>query len=370
MSVTLRERPLSKGRSRLYIDYYANYSTQSETLELFLYEKPKNLLEKEHNKQTKAIAETLVSRRILEIQEGKYDFNSKFKAKGSFLEYFNKLTQERRKNEGNYGNWLSTYKILLKFSENKDITFGQIDERFLNKFRDYLLNEKLTKSNTKLSQNSAHSYYNKVKAAIKEAFEERIISENPAKRADLIKEEDTKREHLTLEELKAAKATVCSSEIVKSAFLFSAMTGLRWSDIQKLTWKEVVHSEHQGGCTLQFKQQKTKGVEFLPIPPEAANLLKNVGHPDDRVFKGLKYSAWNNLKIREWMMNAGVMKKITFHCARHTYATLMLSNNVDIYTVSKLLGHKDLKTTQIYAKVVDSMKLNAVNNFPSLDIES
>ncbi len=368
MSVTLRKRPLSKGRSRLYIDLYSNYKTESETLDLFLYDKPQNFLERDHNKRTKELADTIVSRRVLEVQDGKYDFNSKFKAKASFLDYFHKLTQNRRQNEGNYGNWLSTYKILLRFSDNKGISFGEVNEVLLNRFKDYLLNEPLTKSHTKLSQSSAHSYFNKVKAALNQAFEEKIITENPAKRVKGIKEAESKREYLTLEELRSANATDCDSKIVKEAFLFSTMTGLRWSDIQKLTWKEVIHSEHQGTCTLQFTQQKTKGVEFLPVPPEAAELLKRGGHPDERVFKGLKYSAWNNLKIREWMMRAGIMKKITFHCARHTYATLMLSNNVDIYTVSKLLGHKELKTTQIYAKVLDSMKINAVNNFPSLNV--
>ena len=82
---------------------------------------------------------------------------------------------------------------------------------------------------------------------------------------------------------------------------------------------------------------------------------------DERVFKGLKYSAWHNLKLQQWMMRAGISKTITFHCARHTYATLQLSAGTDIYTVSKLLGHRELKTTQIYAKVIDRQKKEAAN---------
>jgi len=90
-------------------------------------------------------------------------------------------------------------------------------------------------------------------------------------------------------------------------------------------------------------------------------LLGERTSPTDRVFIGLKYSAWHNLHLQQWMLKAGITKSITFHCARHTYATLQLTLGTDIYTVSKLLGHKDLKTTQIYAKIIDEKKREAAN---------
>jgi site-specific recombinase XerD len=90
-------------------------------------------------------------------------------------------------------------------------------------------------------------------------------------------------------------------------------------------------------------------------------LLGDRGNQEDRVFIGLKYSAWHNLKLQQWMMAAGIHRTITFHCARHTYATLQLSLGTDIYTVSKMLGHRELRTTQIYAKVIDDKKKEAAN---------
>jgi site-specific recombinase XerD len=90
-------------------------------------------------------------------------------------------------------------------------------------------------------------------------------------------------------------------------------------------------------------------------------LLGEKAEPIERVFKGLKYSAWHNIKLQQWVMRAGISKTITFHCARHTYATLQLTLGTDIYTVSKLLGHKDLKTTQVYAKIIDDKKKEAAN---------
>lgn len=112
---------------------------------------------------------------------------------------------------------------------------------------------------------------------------------------------------------------------------------------------------------IRFRQNKTKGAEKLPLSDQARDLLKEIGKPEERVFKGLKYSAWHNLKLQQWVMKAGISKTITFHCARHTYATLQLTLGTDIFTVSKLLGHKDIRTTQIYAKIIDEKKMEAAN---------
>ena len=147
---------------------------------------------------------------------------------------------------------------------------------------------------------------------------------------------------------------------MKTAFIFSCLTGLRWSDINKLLWSEVQHS-NDNGYYIRFRQKKTKGAETLPISEQAFGLLGERQAPEERVFKGLKYSAWHNLKLQQWMMKAGISKTITFHCARHTYATLQLTAGTDIYTVSKLLGHKELKTTQVYAKIIDEKKQEAAN---------
>lgn len=73
-----------------------------------------------------------------------------------------------------------------------------------------------------------------------------------------------------------------------------------------------------------------------------------------------------NVALTQWMCKAGITKHITFHCGRHTYATYLLTQGEDIYTVSKLLGHRELKTTQVYAKVIDQKKRDAVNSFNTL----
>jgi len=197
-------------------------------------------------------------------------------------------------------------------------------------------------------------------AALKQAVKDGIIPTNPAEGVEGFKQGEHEREFLTLDELQAAVDAECEIPQLKTAFIFSCLTGLRWSDIQKLVWSEMQHSNEMGHY-IRFRQKKTKGVETLPIPEQAISLLGERKENDERVFKGLKYSAWHNLKLQPWMTRAGISKKITFHCARHTYATLQLTLGTDIYTVSKMLGHKDLKTTQVYAKIIDDKKTEAAS---------
>lgn len=148
--------------------------------------------------------------------------------------------------------------------------------------------------------------------------------------------------------------------ILKQAALFSALTGLRFADIQKLEWKEIEFIKGSG-YFLNFTQQKTKGIERMPISEQAFTLMGQPGEPNNKVFAGLNYSAWVNSQLFKWLIKAGITKDITFHCFRHTYACLQLSNGTDIYTVSKMLGHRELKTTQIYAKVIDQTKRDATD---------
>ena len=117
---------------------------------------------------------------------------------------------------------------------------------------------------------------------------------------------------------------------------------------------------------MKFIIVKTKGVENLPINEQAVKLMGNRGKEEEKVFEGLLYSAYNNKKLHKWVKEAGIDKHITFHSGRHSFATLQLTMDTDIYTVSKLLGHKNVKTTEIYAKVIDKKKINAVSKIPNI----
>jgi integrase len=358
MKVTLRQRNQGK-KTSLYLDFYHKGKRKTEYLNLYLEPKPRNKEEKALNEKTKQLAESIRAKRQIEIQNGTFGFRDTEKQNGSFIEYVRLLTEKRKDSTGNYGNWGSMLKHLEKFAPYT-LTFAQVDKKFVSDFRDYLDKGTKTKSNVGLSQNSKFSYFNKFRAALKQAVKDGIIPVNPAEGVDPFKQGETEREFLTLDELQACVKAECEIPQLKTAFIFSCLTGLRWSDIQKLIWSEVQHS-NENGHYIRFRQKKTKGSETLPISDQAFNLLGEPQHKDERVFKGLKYSAWHNMKLQQWVMRAGISKTITFHCARHTYATLQLTMGTDIYTVSKLLGHRELKTTQVYAKVIDEKKKEAAN---------
>lgn len=283
----------------------------------------------------------------------------KEKSQQDFVKYFDLLVTKRHKNssESIQINWYRSIKFLKDFGGEK-ITFSQINTKFCEKFKSYLLTAKNgnNKENT-ISQNTASTYFSVFKAALKEAFIDGYFTSDISAKVKSIPHEESRREYLTLEELNTLVETPCELDVLKRAALFSALTGLRHSDIQKLTWDEISVENEQ--AKINFTQKKTKGVEYMPISKQAIQLCGEVGFPTDLVFKNLTNPAWISRPLKKWIESAGITKKITFHNFRHTFATLQLSSGTDIYTVSKMLGHTNVKTTQVYAKVVDEKKNKA-----------
>ena len=179
--------------------------------------------------------------------------------------------------------------------------------------------------------------------------------------ADLksIKELETRREFLTLEELRNLVDAPCNNQILKRAALFSALTGLRHSDIQKMKWSEII--EIDGKYTLQYTIQKTSKYQELPISGQAMQLCGERKEPDSLVFEGLQYSAYANKALAQWLGVAGITRDITFHCFRHTFATLQLASGTQITTIQKMLGHNKIETTMVYAKTLEEAKREAAD---------
>lgn len=206
--VKLRQRELANGNHTLYLDIYWKGQREYEYLNLYV-KKSNKTADNEQNRQTLILADQIRAQRVIDLQSGKYKLKQP-KTQISFLEYFNKLKTDRLNSKGNFGNWDSAYKHLLKFMNGKNITLGEVAESWLIAFKQYLLQDaKIAGGNIKLSQNSALSYFNKVKAALRQAFEEKLIQENPAVRVRSIKPAETKREFLTWEEVQKISTTKC-----------------------------------------------------------------------------------------------------------------------------------------------------------------
>ena len=376
MKVSLQKKPVANNKTKLRLVYY-NGTTKTEDGKTkthrkyedtgcWLHTKPRTTQERQHNKEAQKLAEAILSKRLLEVQAGKHDLADNTKLKGSFIEFFERLTAEKQKTTApsNYSLWVATLKHLKKFAGG-NITFQQINSKWLEDFKQFLLTEPLTKSKTRLSENSASSYFNKVRAALNQAQKEGIIRQSPTVQVKSIKPKQEKREYLSVDELKAVAQTECRYEVLKRAFLFSCLTGMRWSDVHKLTWQQV-REFSTSHYRVVFSQQKTDGLQYLDLNPQAVELIGERGAPEERVFSGLRYSAYVNVALKQWMMRAGITKDITFHCARHTFAVMQLSQGADIYTVSKLLGHTELKTTQVYADILDTDRHKAMQNLPNI----
>ncbi len=349
---------MSGAKESLYLDFYPPIRdpftmrmTRRESLGIYIYAKPKNEMEREFNQEMIMKGEVIRGLRVQSLINEEFGFLDVNKKKANFLAYFK--TKAEKKDQ----KWMKVYLHFYKFVNGK-CSFGDVTVELCNKFRDYLLNaHHLKRKNQKISQNSAAGYFSTFRALLKIAYKEKFFRENLNDFLDSIETTDVKIEYLTLEEVKKLVETPCKIPVLKDASLFSCLTGLRISDILNLEWKNIVPAS-EGGYCLRLRTEKTETETTLPISDEALKLCGE--RSEGKVFKGLKrFMVFQPLK--NWVEDAGITKHITFHCFRHTFATLQIALGTDIYTVSKMLTHKNVSTTQIYADLVNAKKRESAN---------
>ncbi|GGF48938.1 tyrosine-type recombinase/integrase [Echinicola rosea] len=376
MKISLKKKKLQNGKLSLFIEYYKGSTIDEkgkrihlrdfEFLKIYLHQNPNSAREKKENKEKLHLAENILAIRQSDYIQGKFDVKNLSKSKRPFLDFFKEKMEEKANSEKNYGVWTSAF-VHLKNCVSPNFLFDEVDDSFTKRVRRYFDEKARTKSDLPLSMNSKYSYFNKFKACLRSAFDDGYLNINYAARVKSFEQAESQREYLTFSELQALTNTQCKYKVLKRAFLFSCLTGLRWSDINGLTWSEV-RDEDDNTFRVNFRQKKTDGVEYLYISKQARDLLGERQTPHDRVFYGLKYSAVYNNEIVRWCNRAGVFKHITFHSARHTNAVLLLENGADLYTVQKRLGHKEIKTTAIYAKIVDEKMRESAHIIPNLEL--
>lgn len=375
--IRLRMRKLKTGNTSLYLDIYMDGKRSYEYLNLYLVPE-KTRADKEKNKETLKLADAVRAQRVVEFQNGRFGFEDGYKLDTIFLDYYRMLCEERHQNPetiSNWGNWYSALKHLERYcAKNPNMTFRDVTPAFVQGFKDYL--DKVARVRDRRKESAAGegmkpisnatkvSYFNKFRACINQAFEDGIIPKNPLRGIEGFKLEERERVYLTIDEVKAMAAAECKYPALRDAFLFSCLTGLRKSDIEKMKWKEV---RQQGEFTrIVFKQKKTGGQEYIDINPQAVAFMGERRKPEDLVFPNFCYSSYYLMELKRWAVRAGITKDITFHSARHTFAVMMLDLGADIYTIQKLLGHKEIHTTQIYAKVMDKKKQEAAMLIPPI----
>jgi integrase len=341
ISIVLRERPRKK-KTVIYFDIHCDGRRWYERLDICL------TGNKEADKQIRNEAERLRAERLIQLSSG-FDVTIRNK---NFLEYYIKVKDERPEYERRAG----VYKHLVRYCEMnkiKQLSFRDINEGFWNSFKNYLIKEAGHKPYT------IYTVLSIVKAVLNRAVKEKLLLNNPLQYVREKRPKST-REFLTFDELQILKNTPCVNDEVKRAFLFACGTGLRLSDIENLK-KENVKDE------IKITMKKTKEVLILPYSPDILEYVpgfKNM-RLEDKLFHLPARSIMSTV-MKAWVQNSKIDKHITFHCARHTYATLHLTYGTHIEVLRDLLGHQDVRETQIYAKILDEKKKEAVKNLPKI----
>jgi integrase len=243
--------------------------SRREYLGLYLVDKPKTREDKNANKENQIVAEGIRAQRELSILKGDLGFFNRGTAKEDFLAYFNEHLA------GHDQKWIRVYDHFKKYCGGV-CTMGDITVDFCNGFRDYLLStSQLKHDKRKLSKNSASGYWSTFRGFLAIAYKDRKFTENVNDYLEPIKCEDTERNYLTLEELQRLADTPCASPVLRSASLFSCLTGLRFGDVRDLTW-ENIEKYPDGGYCVRLVTEKTKTSATIPISTKRWNCAANV----------------------------------------------------------------------------------------------
>lgn len=374
MGVHLREKKLGSGQISYYLDIYHNKTRWYEFLEIHINKNRPS----EDNKEKKRMAQEIRSKRENELIVQDNGLIDKNKRKADFIGWFEKFIENKAAHN------VSVLRNLKKYHGKNPLPFTSITPEWIKGFGKFLLK--------KVNSNTAFLYLADISIGLEEAVRKEIISVNPFRkipRHEKIKQKDVFRQAYTFEQLEILAATkVKIHPQIKQAYFFSCFTGLRWCDVNPLRWTDLIIKtiKNKEEWFIYFEQEKTEGIEYIPLSEQAIEILKErkieadeYGNKSPYVFPFIKeYGAKNKVMqirvwraLKKWAKAAGLDPKLmSFHTGRHTFATNVLENSpdADLWTVSKLLGHKSINSTQIYAHVRDGRKYNAVKGLPKLKL--
>lgn len=380
--IRFRFKSLKNGNKSIYLVTYApeadaNHHYSYEHLKLFLVPEVDEAA-RVQNINTMQAANAIKAQRLIEYANGKAGLKTKRRLAKNLLliDWIKKYRDEKQKLGQSKSNAVTINNVLLHLIKYKGdkVTMAQVTKEYCKGFVLYLANGKTIGTDKPtfgqhhekpMAKSTARLYFNTFVTALNEAVREGVLEMNPT--AKLKKEEkkpiqrgSAQRGFLEVEEVKALANTPCPDTTVKMAFLFSCFCGLRISDIKTLKWGEI--KSRSDGWVIEKLQVKTQQAINVPLSANALEWLPDRGQAKDEslVFALPSYFTINRY-VKRWAKEAEIKKDVTFHIARHTFATTLLTLGADIYTTSKLLGHQNLRTTQIYAEVVNKKKVEAVN---------
>jgi len=378
MRVNLKKRPAKNGMVKLYLETYFGYhkdpetgkikhSRKKEAISFELYEKPKNRDQKEKNTQVMDLAEKMRAEKYLSLSKknaGVYDTNL---LKSNFFDYAVKKIETSITSNNNIGGLNSALKQFKKYTFKEKgrerLNFEEITTQYLEGFQHYLKKEATHRKGKLVKHNTALAYWRKIAGFIQNAVKDGIIEIDPTLKVKPIKAQGVIKYKLTFEDVTALTNTEIDDGQIKDVFLFSCYTGLRFGDIQKLKYKDIIEVKPNEYI---IRIQQNKSVKVVEIPVEEA--LKIIGLPNkdnylDHLFEGLHYNSHKLSLIRDWCIDAGIYQKVTWHTARHFFGDYIYFKTGDIMLVADLMGDTIETVTRNYVKKVDSeKKRDAIRN--------
>lgn len=415
----LGAKVLSDGRESLFLDFYLGYSmavssktgkeykrvnNKREFLSLYLWQAPRTPLERQQNKETLDLAKKIRYERgqeLLENQEG-YRIGKQKKEDVNYLDFMADYHASYTKKDANQirrartvfidflidpkGKLLPEKIMGLMTKEEKEtirksnakkeaererkahglvVRPQQLTKDLMKAFTEYLIN--------RFTGEGAHTVYGRFKKMILAALDKDIIAKNPCRGVSIKNDYgQLKKEILSQEEIVLLANTHYDKENpdIHRAFIFCLYCGLRWCDVKDLTYANVDYSNK----LLKFEQSKTKAHSAASgvVIPLNDGLLHLIGQPKDgnrnQIIFPLPSHTMCLKALRHWVARAGIQKHITWHCARHSCGTNLLSNGANIKTVASILGHSGLAHTEKYTRAVDSLKQAAIDSMPPLNI--
>ncbi len=355
MSIVLRERKLPSGKIQLLLDIYHKGRRKREALDLQL------TGDRKSDKDVRDLAERIRAKRQLEVANEAEGFIPNSRKKTNVFVYAKSLYEI--KSEQTQGTYRNAFLYLQELT-GKDLTFEKLTPKLCEQYKNFLMQGKKTDAVRGLKKrNSAAAYYERFRIVVGRAVEDGIISQNPTKGLS-IRLEEALPKYLTTEQLQNLAITPCGNEIVRNAFFFSCYTGLRYGDVANMTWGQIQ------GNGVNVTQLKTGASQKIDLNNAAKLILGKYSiqnhKASDKVFVFPRRSTVDKV-LKHWAQKAGIEISLSFHKARHTFATQILTQTGDIYTISKMLGHKSLATTAIYARVIDEKKKQAIDLLPLVE---
>lgn len=361
--VRLREKKLANGVLSLYLDIYVNGKRSYEFLKLYLIPET-NPQAKVQNENTMRAANTIKLNRILEITNNKAGLkNTSIRAKMLLKDWMETFRQAQEQ-KGVKDQKLIHNTVHALTAYNINVAMRDVNRDYIIGLTNFLRNDYRSPRGKKLKDYSVINYLGCLRNALNMAVREDVIADNPIMKLsaqDKVKAPESQREFLTIEEVQQLEATDSPYPHIKQAFLFACYTGLRCSDVRSITWGKIVKDgEKYRLHTVMFK---TKRPFYIPLSKKAMQWMPERGDKtdDDLIFENIPVQVNTKLYLQPWLDRAGITKPITFHCSRHTFGTMMLTLGADIYTTSKLMGHTKVEVTQIYAKIINKKKDDAVS---------